>query len=66
MVQEDLILCFCVFTVAGGSGLKAPKYDYHVVLESESEQPTDEDEESIHSIQGQETGLCYLFLFLIV
>ncbi|PNF13579.1 hypothetical protein B7P43_G18400 [Cryptotermes secundus] len=47
------------FDGAGGSGAKAPRY-YNIVLESESEQPTDEDSESVHSIQGKETGLCVL------
>jgi hypothetical protein len=63
MVVRDLILVFCVFIGPGGSVSKAPRYDYHIVLESESEQPTDEDEESVHSIQGKETGLC-IFSFV--
>ncbi|XP_023719542.2 E3 ubiquitin-protein ligase Mdm2 isoform X2 [Cryptotermes secundus] len=42
------------FDGASGSGAKEPIY-YNIVLESESEQPTDEDSESVHSIQGKET-----------
>ncbi|XP_069695305.1 E3 ubiquitin-protein ligase Mdm2-like isoform X2 [Periplaneta americana] len=34
---------------------KLPRLNWHFVLEDESEQPTDEDEESIHSIQARET-----------
>jgi hypothetical protein len=55
MQYRELIPYFCVFTGACDSGTKAPRY-YNIVLESESEQPTDEDSESIHSIQGKETG----------
>jgi hypothetical protein len=52
---RDLISYLYVFTGAGGSGPKAPRY--FLVLESESEQPTDEDDESVHSIQGKVTGV---------
>lgn len=51
-------MLLCLHIEPGGSGVKAPRFDYRIVLEEESEQPTDEDEESIHSIQGKETGLC--------
>jgi hypothetical protein len=62
---RELIPYFCVLTGAGGSGAKPPRY-YNIVLESESEQPTDEDNESVHSIQGKETGLFVVSLFFLL
>ncbi|XP_021942717.1 E3 ubiquitin-protein ligase Mdm2-like isoform X2 [Zootermopsis nevadensis] len=37
------------------TGAKVPRFNFHIVLEEESEQPTDEDEESVHSIQAKAT-----------
>ncbi|PSN34368.1 hypothetical protein C0J52_07824 [Blattella germanica] len=42
-------------TEAETSSLKFPRLGYYYVLESESDLPTDEDSESIHSVQGKET-----------
>lgn len=46
------------------SNVKRARYAWHVILESESPQPTssDEDDESIHSIQGVETGENVFFI----
>jgi hypothetical protein len=49
--------------VGSGSAAKLPRFSYHVVLESESDLPTDEDEESLHSVQGRETGLYIISYF---
>ncbi|XP_012268302.1 E3 ubiquitin-protein ligase Mdm2-like [Athalia rosae] len=38
-----------------GRGAKAPRYSWYVTLESESPQPTDEDDESVYSVQDKET-----------
>jgi hypothetical protein len=62
MVQK-LNLFFYVYVGQSICGAKIPRFPYHVVLDSESEQPTDEDEESVHSIQGKETGLYIIFYF---
>lgn len=43
------------------SAEKVPRFSYHIPLEEESEQPTDEDQDSVCSIQGKETGLYSIF-----
>lgn len=56
------ILNFYFFVYVGPScAAKVPRLSYHIVLDEESDQPTDEDEESVHSIQGKETGLYSIF-----
>jgi hypothetical protein len=60
-----LILPFCVY-IGPSSAAKVPRLSYQIVLDEESEQPTDEDEESVHSIQGKETGSYGIFFLCAV
>ena len=61
----------CVFTLfvkfaedERRDNVKKAKYSWYVTLESESPVPTDEDEESIYTVQGNETGKLFITNFL--
>lgn len=56
------VFCY-VYVGQSVTGAKVPRFNFHIVLEEESEQPTDEDEESVHSIQAKATGWCIIFYF---